>query len=262
MADNKSPAFQFYAENFLNGTAEMSAEEVGAYIRLLCHQWHLGSLPDDDKKLMRLTGGKKAAIELVKKKFVKGDDGNLRNARLEVSRQQQQEYRERQNRNGRLGGRPKKETQPITQTKPTDNPVVSSGLSETEPKDNLCTLQSSSASSTENTNPPAVSKTKFDLAYFEGIGCEWQIEEPLRAALDRYLYYRAGEPWKDPIKSPQAIEAILRQLGTVAKTPQEAAAMIDNTMTKQAKNIICELPRQGYKPKEEPEVKRKTNYLN
>jgi hypothetical protein len=33
---SKSPAFQFYPQDFLVGSAMLSAEETGAYIRLLC----------------------------------------------------------------------------------------------------------------------------------------------------------------------------------------------------------------------------------
>lgn len=99
MKENKSPAFQFYAENFLGGTAEMTAEEVGVYIRLLCHQWHKNGLPNDDKKLIQLSGGKKKAIEEVRKKFKVSDDGLLRNERLELTRQQQDDYREKRRKN-------------------------------------------------------------------------------------------------------------------------------------------------------------------
>jgi uncharacterized protein YdaU (DUF1376 family) len=35
---NKPPAFQFYADDFLGGTIDLTTEEVGAYIRLLCFQ--------------------------------------------------------------------------------------------------------------------------------------------------------------------------------------------------------------------------------
>lgn len=35
---SKSPAFQFYAQDFLVGTAMLSAEETGAYIRLIMNQ--------------------------------------------------------------------------------------------------------------------------------------------------------------------------------------------------------------------------------
>ena len=46
----KAPAFMFYADDFLAGTLEMSQEEVGQYIRLLCHQWNRGSIPVETER--------------------------------------------------------------------------------------------------------------------------------------------------------------------------------------------------------------------
>lgn len=105
---SKPPAFQFYADNFLGGTADMSAEEVGVYIRMLCQQWTKGSLPDDDFRLVILTGGKKKSIQVVRQKFVKCVDGLLRNERMEQVREEQEAFRAKQAQNGALGGRPKK----------------------------------------------------------------------------------------------------------------------------------------------------------
>lgn len=96
----KAPAFQFYAEDFLVGTAMMSAEEVGGYIRLLCHQWSHGALPNDDAVLSRLSGicgG--ITLASVRHKFGIGEDGLLRNARLEQIRTASKEYREKQSKN-------------------------------------------------------------------------------------------------------------------------------------------------------------------
>lgn len=96
MKENKSPAFQFYVQDFLMGTLEFTAEQVGGYIRLLCHQWDKGGLPDDDKKLMQLSGMKAKALPEVKVKFMRNDDGQLRNVRMEKVRDEQQEYRQKQ----------------------------------------------------------------------------------------------------------------------------------------------------------------------
>jgi uncharacterized protein YdaU (DUF1376 family) len=54
---NKPPAFQFYPKDFLSDTNVvcLTNEELGAYIRLLCHCWLGGSLPTDDKKLAKLS---------------------------------------------------------------------------------------------------------------------------------------------------------------------------------------------------------------
>jgi len=47
----KKPAFFFYASDFLVDTAEWTAQEVGVYIRLLCHEWVNGSIPMEIKRI-------------------------------------------------------------------------------------------------------------------------------------------------------------------------------------------------------------------
>jgi len=62
----------------------MSQEEVGQFIRLLCHQWNRGSIPVETEKQQRLTGGCVSVDVLVK--FRLCEDGSLRNERLESVR--------------------------------------------------------------------------------------------------------------------------------------------------------------------------------
>lgn len=96
----KPPAFQFYPDNFLGGTILFSAEEVGAYIRLLCTQWDLGFLPNDDAKLAAIARCSGNAIANIRHKFMLCDDGRLRNERMELEREKQRAYREKQAQNG------------------------------------------------------------------------------------------------------------------------------------------------------------------
>jgi len=118
----KPPAFQFYVDDFLGGTLHFSDAEKGLYITLLCAQWSAGSLPDDDDELATFSNGN-TPLKRVKSKFQKGEDGRLRNQRLEIERQKQIAFRESRFRNGSRGGRPK-----------------ASGLSE-KPSDNLVVLK-------------------------------------------------------------------------------------------------------------------------
>lgn len=90
----KPPAFQLYAGDFLSGTQDMTCEEVGAYIRLLCVEWDRGELPNDPTRLQVLAGCTADACAFVMKKFRINEAGNLQNARLEEVRTQQQKYRE------------------------------------------------------------------------------------------------------------------------------------------------------------------------
>ena len=98
----KPPAFQFYADDFLAGTSDMTDSEAGLYIRLLCAQWNRGSLPNDLDELLRFSRGSTTLqAERVRRKFEVCQDGQLRNARLEDERQKQAVWREK----SRLGGK-------------------------------------------------------------------------------------------------------------------------------------------------------------
>lgn len=52
----KDPAFLFYSKDWLEGTAELTPEQKGVYIDLLCHQHQKKSLPLEHIKLARLAG--------------------------------------------------------------------------------------------------------------------------------------------------------------------------------------------------------------
>lgn len=101
----KSPAFQFYANDFYTGTKELTVAEVGGYILLLCHQWDTGSLPDNLKKLSQImrcsTAAARSIWEAVRPKFHLGEDGQWRNPRLEGIREAQQLYYAEQSKRGK-----------------------------------------------------------------------------------------------------------------------------------------------------------------
>lgn len=102
----KSPAFQFYPKDFLSGTATMSLQEVGAYVRLLCYAWDAGSVPAEPKERARILGCARAQEkELWKKvgqKFALRGDAYI-NERMEDERHKQAEYRRRQSDKGKAG---------------------------------------------------------------------------------------------------------------------------------------------------------------
>lgn len=53
---NSFPYFPFYAADFEIDTRAYTVEAVGAYIRLLIHQWINGSVPQDELQLARIAG--------------------------------------------------------------------------------------------------------------------------------------------------------------------------------------------------------------
>ena len=119
----KAPAFQFYADDFLAGTLEMSQEEVGQFIRLLCHQWNRGSIPVETEKQQRLTGGCVSVDVLVK--FRLCEDGLLRNERLETVRSEKDRYLQQQSQKGRKSAELRKLAS--TGSKPDTQPESNSG---------------------------------------------------------------------------------------------------------------------------------------
>ncbi len=126
-----APAFQFYASDFLTSTQSWDINEVGIYIRLLANQWANLKLPKETERLARIAGCDhetfKKAWVILGFKFLEGEDGFLRNRRLEVVREEKNIFLEKQRLNGLKGGRPKKENPKHnpdeTQSKPKNNPT-------------------------------------------------------------------------------------------------------------------------------------------
>jgi uncharacterized protein YdaU (DUF1376 family) len=101
--EQKSPACQFYVQDFLIGTSHFSAEETGAYIRLLCYQWDTGLVENDEQKLKKISGISVKKLEKILKKFSKTKDGHYKNLRLERERQKQIDLRKRRSEAGKRG---------------------------------------------------------------------------------------------------------------------------------------------------------------
>ena len=96
----KPPAFQFYADDFLAGTVTMNHEERGLYILALCVQWNAGGLTREDFGRLGSTVVQ-PSLNHVLTKFEPGEDGLLRNARLEAEREKQKAFRDKQSVKGK-----------------------------------------------------------------------------------------------------------------------------------------------------------------
>ena len=103
----KDPAFLFYSSDFLSGVSDLTMEERGQYITLLCVQHQKGSLSE---KTIRLLVGS-VSVDVMSK-FLQETDGTFFNKRLREEIILRNNFTESRRNNGLQGGRPKKNNKP------------------------------------------------------------------------------------------------------------------------------------------------------
>lgn len=101
---NTTPAVLLYYQDFLTGCAEMTMEERGFYITLLCYQNIHGRMSRD--YVDRVCPG---CPEYVLEKFDRDEEGLYYNKRMDDEIQRRVSYQQSRSSNGSKGGRPKKE---------------------------------------------------------------------------------------------------------------------------------------------------------
>jgi uncharacterized protein YdaU (DUF1376 family) len=121
----KAPAYQYYPDDFDQGTATYTLAEVGAYQRLLNYQWTRGSVPGADlealSRILRTNVDEtRTVLETVLEKFEQRK-GVFQNCRMEKERKKQRAFARKQAENGQKGGRPRGNPK-RTQTKPKPKP--------------------------------------------------------------------------------------------------------------------------------------------
>jgi len=83
----KDPAVLWYPDHFLGGVEYMSMEDRGKYITLLCNQFISGHIPENH--MISVCGSIDSPVI---KKFVKDDDGNYYNERMELEKVKRASY--------------------------------------------------------------------------------------------------------------------------------------------------------------------------
>lgn len=146
----KNPILPLYYNDINSSTEHWSDEEFGAYMRLLIHQWDKGSIPEDATRLKRIAATAKKHWKLLKEKFIKGEDGLLRNARMEEIRINREKFISKQKENVRK-----------RHTKPLPNPLPESYQTSTKPPTKPLPLEDENENEknlgkSENPLPPTV----------------------------------------------------------------------------------------------------------
>lgn len=100
----KDPAFMLYSQDFLVGVSDLTMEERGQYITMLCLQHQKGHLT---KKNIQIAVGN--VSEDVMNKFIQDENEMYYNETLENLIHKREAYSQSRSENGKKGGRPKKE---------------------------------------------------------------------------------------------------------------------------------------------------------
>lgn len=104
----KDPAFLFYSSDFLSGISDLTMEERGQYITLLCLQHQKGHL---SKKMIQLSLGNATADVL--HKFCVDENGFYYSERLELEINKRSKHSEKQSQRARDGWEKRKSKQVI-----------------------------------------------------------------------------------------------------------------------------------------------------
>ena len=224
----KAPAFLFYADDFLAGTSDMSAEEVGGYIRLLCHQWTKGSIPNDPERVARMAGLMGSpCVGYVLAKFRLCDGHTLKNERLEKVRAEHQAFKARQSTAGANGaakrwgkcpddGDPNGVAiaTPMAAPWPEHSQTIAGPMATRWPEDSSPSPSPSPITKIQADKPPRV---RFQKPTVEELTAEAiKIGLPI-TEVDKFLNYYESNGWKvgkNPMKSwPATMKGWLSRLG-------------------------------------------------
>lgn len=208
------PAYPMYGRDFDASTAAWSLDAVGAYMRLLNHQWEVGYIPDTMPgvaSVLRVPPAKARGLWwIVEDKFPVIEAGKRANWRMAELREQREAWSEKSRRGG-LKSAAKRQP-------PLQPPLTPSGPPNGQPKGNIpfpspIPSEDSGTSSAPNgsgiRSSGVVGRADRHAAQREEI--EWRIEEAWRCHLlarERYFQGKNGKAPQPPVMTSETRKAI------------------------------------------------------
>jgi hypothetical protein len=164
----KDPAFLFYSSDFLSGISDLTMEERGQFITLLCLQHQKGFL---NEKTIRLSVGS-VSVDVLSK-FKKDEQENFFNERLKIEIEKRNNFTESRRNNGLLGGRPKENKKPKGKpnSKPKNNHMDNHMGNENE-NENIDIIID------KNNSIAKIEKTEIELLFDEFLKMRVKIKKP------------------------------------------------------------------------------------
>ena len=230
-----SPAFQFYPADFLVGTADMTSDEVGGYIRLLCYQWTKEGLPTEIKKLMQLSGlFDIESLKIVLSKFIIKDN-KYYNERLESVRIEQNIYREKQSEISRKSWEKRRENNMASHTEANTEPMQTHIGS-------VSSSPSSSSLSSSNTLSTKEKKSikKLDYSFLQN--------EPTELVDAFRIWFMYKSEIKNNYKTQTSLETAYKHLKNLTgQNLQNAKKIVEQSIANQYKGLFQLKENSNYK---------------
>jgi len=191
----------------------MTAEEVGGFIRLLCHQWSHGGIPADQDRAARIAGLMGSpCIGYVLAKFPLSDGHTLKNVRLEKVREDQQAFKAKQAAAGLSGAKKRWEKWPNDGDP--NRVAIATPLAEAWPDDGSPSPTPSPIVKIQADKPPTA---RFQKPTLEQLNTEATLIGLPITEVDKFHNYYESNGWKvgkNPMKSwPAALRNWLSRLG-------------------------------------------------
>ena len=226
---NKSPAFQFYAAEFLadENVVMMSNQEVGCYIKLMAYCWREGSIPADTLKIGKLCGEDGSAMAQLWLNISccfspASTSDRLIHRRLETEREKQEKYRAERSKSGKKGAKAK-----------WNNELPIDGSAITEP---IAQPMATDGSSSSSSSSSSTSKTKQK----KGAALSVVLPDFIPAkAWQGYVQMRKKVP------TEYAVELIIKQLEKMHSEGQDVGAVLDQSTANSWTSLYPLKPQQG-----------------
>lgn len=126
--------FKFYYHRILVSCFGWKDDEIGAYIKLLIHQFDKGFIPKEEKELKRIITSYNKNWPLLSAKFKEVEPGKLINDVMDEVRTERNERAKKDKKNGSKGGRPKKPSGLIVGSE-NERHIYSNSISNSQKKD-------------------------------------------------------------------------------------------------------------------------------
>jgi hypothetical protein len=152
MSKDLGPFIPLYYGDFIGGTMSFGADEVGAYLLLICYQWQNGSIENDPEAIERIARCEYGRLQRVLRKFKPDGNGGLVNERCEQIRQERGRYMDAKRRAGELGAEKRWGSDSIPNSIPIAHPMLEPCISSS----------SSSSSSISSSLSPSTTTSEGD----------------------------------------------------------------------------------------------------